>query len=258
MGGTSGIGLGIALELARAGFDVVVVGRNPARGAEAVRRLELAGGAEDASFAFARSDLSVVKNVKATCEAFAKHHARLDVLVMTQGRGSMRGWTDNGEGTHANVCVNYLGRVAAAFLLAPLLNASNDPRVLTVLAAGMHKPYAHAADDFAVREHFSFANQADAACSYTDVAFDRFATRFPKISTAHLYPGVVRTNWMIELPLLVRCLAWTLCGACLWTCVKSGDDVGVEFARALLLDERRGEGGYRCVSFFDPPLAVNI
>eukprot|EP00982_Pelagococcus_subviridis_P017602 31551-Pelagococcus_subviridis.AAC.2 len=50
---------------------------------------------------------------------------------------------------------------------------------------------------------------------------------------------------MIELPLSVRCLAWTLCGACLWTCVKSGDDVGVEFARALLLDEKSGGGGYR-------------
>jgi hypothetical protein len=52
---------------------------------------------------------------------------------------------------------------------------------------------------------------------------------------------------MIELPLSVRCLAWTLCGACLWTCVKSGDDVGVEFARALLLDEKSGGGGYRYV-----------
>jgi hypothetical protein len=29
--------------------------------------------------------------------------------------------------------------------------------------------------------------------------------------------------------------------------VKSGDDVGVEFARALLLDEKSGGGGYRYV-----------
>lgn len=51
--------------------------------------------------------------------------------------------------------VNYFGRITAAFELASLLDASDDPRVLTILGAGLHKPYPHFKEDFAVKEHFS-------------------------------------------------------------------------------------------------------
>ena len=56
----------------------------------------------------------------------------------SQGRGSMSKWQDNGEGMHTNLVVTYFGRVAAALELASLLEASDDPRVLTVLGAGAY------------------------------------------------------------------------------------------------------------------------
>lgn len=43
-GATSGIGRETALRLARDGWDVVVHGRNPERGAEVVKEIEAQGG----------------------------------------------------------------------------------------------------------------------------------------------------------------------------------------------------------------------
>jgi NAD(P)-dependent dehydrogenase (short-subunit alcohol dehydrogenase family) len=76
-GATSGIGRAVALQLGRDGFDVIVHGRNAARGAEVVDEIKTAGGR--ASFIAANLD------DPADIRRLAKEVGDIDVLVNNAG-----------------------------------------------------------------------------------------------------------------------------------------------------------------------------
>src|SRR6266436_10117009 len=77
-GATSGLGKAIALRLARADLQVVVVGRDAARGAAVVAQIEAAGG----QARFLSSDLSDPTDIKRLAEDVGD----IDVLVNNAGR----------------------------------------------------------------------------------------------------------------------------------------------------------------------------
>jgi NAD(P)-dependent dehydrogenase (short-subunit alcohol dehydrogenase family) len=77
-GATSGIGRATALRLARDGWEVVVHGRNPERGAQVVREIEAQGGRAR----FVAADLSDLAAVR----ALADEVGAVDVLVNNAGR----------------------------------------------------------------------------------------------------------------------------------------------------------------------------
>eukprot|EP00729_Bicosta_minor_P019269 gene19269-8205_t len=97
MGGTSGLGKATAVELAKKGFNVTLIGRNVGRGEQAVYELEGAAANKSQQFEFVSADLFILANVKKICNDFAAKNGKLDVLVLSQGRGNLDSWTDNGE-----------------------------------------------------------------------------------------------------------------------------------------------------------------
>lgn len=76
-GATSGIGRAAALQLARDGFEVLVHGRDAARGAETVREIEAAGG----KAAYVPAELTDMEQVRKLAEVAADVH----VLVNNSG-----------------------------------------------------------------------------------------------------------------------------------------------------------------------------
>jgi 3-oxoacyl-[acyl-carrier protein] reductase len=80
-GGTGGIGLGVARQLAVAGAAVVVCGRRPEVGAAVVAELRTAG----LEVAFVAADVSIPGEAEAFVAAALDAHGRLDVLVNNAG-----------------------------------------------------------------------------------------------------------------------------------------------------------------------------
>jgi NAD(P)-dependent dehydrogenase (short-subunit alcohol dehydrogenase family) len=81
-GATSGIGRAVALHLARDGAEVVVHGRNEARGAETVREIEAAGG----KASFVAADLADAADV----QWLASEVGDVDILINNAGISAFR------------------------------------------------------------------------------------------------------------------------------------------------------------------------
>ena len=180
VGGTSGIGRGVAVRLAKANASVTIVGRDEKRAQEVLADLARVGGS--GSHTFARVDGSSIASTKDFSKAFLASQPTVDVLVLTHGIATIQGRTETPEGLDQKLAVHYFGRIAFIAGLLPGLRASAradptfTPRVLTVLSAGVHGQYVHYADDF------------------------------ESIAFAHAAPGLVATNWGKEMPGAIRAL----------------------------------------------------
>lgn len=209
VGGTSGIGHGIALRLAKANFGVTLVGRNAQRGQEIVAQMATLGGQ---NHEFMACDATLISNLRKLAVDVGKKYQAVDVLVETQGIASMEGRHETSEGIDQKLSLHAYGRFALIDAMLPLLRQARSPRVLSVLSAGVHAPYEGYATDPELKANFSLKNAADAAGFYNDLVLDSFA-RLPennKVTFVHAAPGFVNTNWGTELPWIMRGLVRVL------------------------------------------------
>jgi len=149
VGGSSGCGKGCALVLARQGCSVTIVGRNAERGAAAVAACKAASPADvSATFAFVSLDVRSLAGIKKFCDEFAASNPRLDLLTLSCTRGGIQGYRPSEEGFDERLLSMYLARFAFVHKLQPLLLQAPEPRVLSILSAGHHKPYPKWEADF--------------------------------------------------------------------------------------------------------------
>lgn len=89
-GGNSGIGLALAVGLARAGADVAVWARNPERSTAAVKELEAEGVRSIAVGCDVGQEQSVVEATSRTIDAFGK----IDILIANAGIADAKDYLD--------------------------------------------------------------------------------------------------------------------------------------------------------------------
>jgi NAD(P)-dependent dehydrogenase (short-subunit alcohol dehydrogenase family) len=131
-GATSGIGLVTAVELARRGARVVLVGRDPAKCEAALTQIRAQGGEAEAL----RADLSSQRQIRDLARQFLERHGRLDVLVNNAG-GFWLGRQLTEDGLEMTFAVNHLAYFLLTHLLLDVLEASAPARVVNV-ASGAH------------------------------------------------------------------------------------------------------------------------
>lgn len=134
-GGTAGIGLVTARQLARRGANVVIVGRDAPRGQAAVAAIDAAAGTARARFIAA--DLSSIAAIHDLATAVCADHPRLDVLLNNAG-GMWGKRTLSPDGIEMTFAVNHLAYFALTLLLLPALQAAEAGRVV-VVASEAHR-----------------------------------------------------------------------------------------------------------------------
>jgi len=128
-GGTGGIGKWIALGMAQAGYRVVMVGRDLARGEAA--RSWISGRAGDAKIDLLVTDLASLAATASLGRAFAARYGRLDTLVLNAGVfRSRRDVTE--EGHETVLAVNHLSPFVLIRELTGALQAAAPARIITV------------------------------------------------------------------------------------------------------------------------------
>lgn len=128
-GANSGIGWHTALELARAGSEVILATRSEAKGREAVEliRRQLPQARVRAEVL----DLASLRSVRAFA-AKVGGEARLDLLVNNAGVMSVPQRETTADGFERQFGTNFLGPFALTGLLMPALQRAASPRVTTV------------------------------------------------------------------------------------------------------------------------------
>ena len=153
VGGTSGIGHGIAVRLAQAGANVSIVGRSKERGEKICKEMEeKAPRRDDGSspinrFRFLPCDCFSLADVKSTAEKIKADTPTLDILVCTQGMATLQGFTPTDEGLDQKLTLHVFSRAAFVHHLRESMMSSTDPRFFTVLSAGIHGSYANYEND---------------------------------------------------------------------------------------------------------------
>ena len=188
VGGTSGIGHGIALRLAQANMKVTILGRDAARGAQIVQQMRDAGGSDHE---FIACDCFSLANVRKCGQEILSKSDSLSMLVLTQGMATIQGFTATPEGLDQKLTLHYFSRMAFIESLLPALRNSGDARVLSVLSAGIHGAYEGYNSDFTLERTYSIKNAADAAGFYNDLALDALSRENPSVSFQHAAPGFV-------------------------------------------------------------------
>jgi NAD(P)-dependent dehydrogenase (short-subunit alcohol dehydrogenase family) len=137
-GSTDGVGRRVALHLAKAGAEVLVHGRDQARGDGLVAEMRTAGNDKGR---FYPADLSSLAEVRRLAKTVLDNHPRLHLLINNAGIGGgpARQRRDTSrDGHELRFAVNYLSGFLLSRLLLDRLKASSPARIVNVASLGQH------------------------------------------------------------------------------------------------------------------------
>jgi retinol dehydrogenase-14 len=128
-GGTGGIGRWIALGLVKAGYHVVLIGRDRARGEAA--RTWIAEQASQASMDLVIADLSVLAATRAAGLCLLSRYPKIAVLVNNAGAFDITPVT-TAEGHNRVLATNLLSPFVLTQVLLPALRAAAPSRIVNI------------------------------------------------------------------------------------------------------------------------------
>jgi retinol dehydrogenase-12 len=211
-GATAGIGLETARGLARAGFRVLMAGRDAER-LERARRM-VAERSGSAQIELALADFASLAAVRGLAEGILAAHDRLDLLLNNAGLITPR-FQRSADGYELTIAVNHLAPFLLTNLLLDRLRASAPSRIVTV-ASQAHRGARLDVAGLVGREDWS-PLKAYGRSKLSNILFTRALARRLQgsgVVTACLHPGVVATaigdnaglagfGWRIVKPFLV-------------------------------------------------------
>lgn len=136
-GGNSGIGRAAAVQLARAGHKVTIACRSAERGELA--RKTIRDESDGGSVELLLVDLSLRASIRRAAGRFAADHPRLDVLINNAADFDITRKTPEltEEGVESVWATNHLGPVLFTSLLRPLLEQSEQGRIINIASKGL-------------------------------------------------------------------------------------------------------------------------
>jgi NAD(P)-dependent dehydrogenase (short-subunit alcohol dehydrogenase family) len=190
-GATDGIGRAVAIELARNGDRLFLVGRDEARAHTLLEELRQVSRLEHT---FLRTDLSLLEDTARLAGEVERRAKRLDAIVCCAGVLSLvPEWT--AEGLERNFVLSYLSRYLLVRRLTKMLSAGPSGRIVLVANAGVYRDTI----DFDDLQHRR-GKPGLAVSSRAQFANDLFTTelaerlRDTRIEATCVFPGAVRTK----------------------------------------------------------------
>ena len=201
-GATAGIGEVTALELARQGAVVVIVGRDPDRSEGTLSKIR--GEIPNAKVHYLLADLSSFAQIRQLAEAFIMQFDRLDVLVNNAG-GFFFKRQLSVDGIEMTFALNHLNYFLLTHVMMDALKKSVAPRVVNV-ASNAYKEHRLNFDDLQSVYRYN-GLKSYGRSKLANILFSYELARRLKntaITVNALHPGLVLTNignnsgWLIS------------------------------------------------------------
>jgi NAD(P)-dependent dehydrogenase (short-subunit alcohol dehydrogenase family) len=187
-GATRGIGRAAAIELARQGAELALVGRDAERVKAVAEQAEAAGGG--APVHQHAADLALMSDVRRLAEEIRGRYERIDVLANNAG-ALFAGRKETAEGLEQTFALNHL----APFLLSNLLRDRLAGGRVVTTASDAHRSGRLDLDDLQSEGSYS-AMRVYGASKLCNILFTReLARRAPDLHANCFHPGVVRTGF---------------------------------------------------------------
>jgi len=193
-GATSGIGKVTALELARRGAVVVLVGRSEARSQATVSQIRQQTANPSVDFLLA--DLSSQQEIRRLVREFESRYSRLDVLVNNAG-AIMLSRRESVDGIEMTFALNHLAYFLLTNLLLDRLKSSAPARIVNV-ASNSHERAKLDFDDLQNRKRY-WGFRAYAWSKLENILFSYELARRMEgtgVTVNALHPGLVGTNFL--------------------------------------------------------------
>lgn len=192
-GATAGIGEVAAIEIARQGADVVIVGRNENRCKNTIAKMKATEGGGDRSYLIA--DLSSRRQVKELAKEFKSKFDRLDVLINNAGAVFFRDERSE-DGLEMTWALNHFAYHWLTEELLDVIKESSPSRIINV-SSDAHKRARlkrdHCIDDKNKVPYFTYGNSKLANILFTVELSKRLAGT--GVTANSMHPGVVATNF---------------------------------------------------------------
>lgn len=193
--GTGGLGFETALQLAQAGADVIVAGRDRHKGQDAIARIRAATRA--GTVRFEQVDLANLESVADFGRRLRSQCERLDVVINNAAVMTPPERRQTADGFELQFGTNYLGHFALTAHLMPLLRKGTDPRVVTVASIAAKQGAIHF-DDLQAQASYDAMraySQSKLACLIFAFSLQRrSAAEGWGVSSVAAHPGISRTN----------------------------------------------------------------
>jgi NAD(P)-dependent dehydrogenase (short-subunit alcohol dehydrogenase family) len=252
-GATSGIGREAAVELAREGGRIVMVGRDPARTEAAVADVKARSGSAEVSHLLC--DFSSQASIRVLARDVLGRLDRLDVLVNNAG-GVNKTRRLTVDGIEMTFAVNHLGYFLLTNLLLDLLKRSAPARVVTVASIGHRRGTLDFADLGFERGGYAIM-RAYMRSKLANVLFaNELARRLAGtgVTSNSLHPGSVATNIWSGAPLWAKPLIAILHRP-FFISAKEGGETIVQLAASPDLEGVTGKYFEKKVAVEPAPLA---
>lgn len=193
--GTGGLGFECALALARAGGEVILAGRNPSKGAEAVGHIR--HEVRDALVEFEPLDLGSLASIAAFGARMAARRESIDVLINNAGVMTPPRRETTQDGFELQLGVNHLGHFALTAHLMPLLVRARGARVVALSSVAARQGAIDFDDLQAERAYrpMPVYAQSKLACLLFAFELQRRSDRHGwGIASMAAHPGIARTE----------------------------------------------------------------
>ena len=233
IGGTAGIGKGIAIQFATLGAKVIISGRSKESAELVLQSLNEINPNQVHSFR--RVDLSLVKNALAFAKSFEAE--LLDYVVISAGAIELSK-QETEEGLDKILTLIYYSRFAILKTLADTFVARGLPlRCMVVMNPNLASKFHGKDGDFDMKEKSGMTLKPIMnGPLYNSLMVESLAAAYPSLSFTHAFPGAVNTELMANssLPWGVRHIA----AFCFRIVSKSIDHCAALLVAGFLADER--------------------